>query len=239
LLSGDLHGALDFPEDAHVDNRALAGALRAACGAAGVSLREHCDVRSIVVEQGRARAIVTTEGAINGDFFVLACGAWMNLIAGPGTEDLPVIRPVKGQMAACEPPAGVMLPSSLIWGDGVYLVPRRERLLVGATVEDSGFDTSVSRNACDSLVSAAARIIPAVRDWRVVEMWAGLRPRSADDLPVLGATATAGLYVASGQFRNGILFAPAVADALTVSILSDTSDIGIVAFHPSRFAHSD
>jgi len=237
LLSGDLDGALHVCDDAHVDNRALADALRAACAAAGVSLREQCDVRSILVEGERARGVVTSSGAIPAHLIVLACGAWINLIGGQGTEELPAIKPVKGQMVACEPPANVVLPASLIWGEGVYLVPRHGRLLVGATVEEAGFDISVSHDACERLVSAAARVIPVLRDWPIAEMWAGLRPRSADDLPVLGASAIPGLYIASGQFRNGILFAPAVADAMTASILGEVS-IGVPAFHPSRFSPS-
>jgi glycine oxidase len=238
LLSGDVHGALHVPDDAHVDNRVLAEALLAACIAAGVRMREHCDVRSILVEAGRAHAVIVNDGTIRADVIVLACGAWMNLIGGPGTEDLPGIKPVKGQMVACERPAGVRLPAALIWGEGVYLVPRRGRLLVGATVEDAGFDTSVSREVCERLIGAAARIVSALRDWPVAEMWAGLRPRSADDLPVLGASAIAGLYIASGQFRNGILFAPAVADALTAAILGDVSTTAWTVFDPSRFSHS-
>jgi glycine oxidase len=101
-----------------------------------------------------------------------------------------------------------------------------------------GFDTSVSREACERLIGAAARVIPALGNWRIAEMWAGLRPRSADDLPVLGASAIPGLYIASGQFRNGILFAPAVADALASAILDDLPTAIPAAFHPSRFAHS-
>ena len=83
------------------------------------------------------------------------------------------------------------------------------------------FDTSISREARDSLLGAAARLIPSLAEWRVAEMWAGLRPRTPDDAPVLGATAIDGLYVASGQFRNGILFAPAVADTLCRLILGE------------------
>jgi hypothetical protein len=80
---------------------------------------------------------------------------------------------MKGQMVACEPAADVLLPTALIWGEGVYLVPQRGRLLVGATVEDVGFDTSVSREACERLIGAAARVIPALGNWRIAEMWAG------------------------------------------------------------------
>jgi glycine oxidase len=109
---------------------------------------------------------------------------------------------------------------------------------VGATVEDSGFDTSVDRAARDGLASSAARIIPAAADWPVVEAWAGLRPRSADDAPVLGETDVPGLFVSSGQFRNGILFAPAVAEATASLVLGRPVPFPVDAFHPRRFASS-
>ena len=236
LLSRELHGALSISDDAQVDNRALAEALRAACAVAGVIVREQCRVRSVFLDAGRARGVVTDHGVTISDRVVLACGAWMNLVGGPGTEDLPVIKPVKGQMVACEPPAGMELPRSLVWGSDVYLVPRNGRLFVGASVEDAGFDVSVSNEARDRLMGAAARLIPAVREWTVAEMWAGLRPRSADDLPVLGASAVEGLFIASGQFRNGILFAPAVADLIRGLVLNGNVSAVAEAFRPTRFA---
>jgi len=116
-------------------------------------------------------------------------------------------------------------------------VPRKDRLFIGATVEDASFDLSISREARDSLLAAATRLIPTLDQWRVAEMWAGLRPRTPDDAPVLGATAVAGLHVAGGQFRNGILFAPAVADMLCHLIVDGTRSAPS-AFDPRRFTAS-
>jgi glycine oxidase len=239
LLSPDLLGALHIADDAQVDNRALGDGLRIAAAKAGAAIRELCEVRSLVVHEGRALAVLTADGTHHeADRIVLACGAWMNLIGGTGPEILPPVRPVKGQMVACEPPAGTALPQALIWGEGVYLVPRGGRLFIGATVEHASFDTSVSCEARDWLLGAAARLIPSLVQWRVAEMWAGLRPHTPDDAPVLGATATSGLFVASGQFRNGILFAPAVGDTLRDVILEQASPPGLDAFDPRRFAAS-
>ena len=237
LLSPALFGALHNPDDAQVDNRALSGALSSALKNANVEVREHCEVRSLLVQEGVARALITAEGTIEADRIVLACGAWMNLIGGIGLNDLPPVKPVKGQMAACEPPLGTSLPRSLIWAEDVYLVPRHGRLFIGATVEDASFDISVSREARDSLLGAARRVIPAAAEWRLVEMWSGLRPRTPDDAPVLGAAAIENLYVASGQFRNGILFAPAVADSLSRLILGEGASNEFSAFDPRRFAN--
>jgi len=235
LLSQGLFGALHIADDAQVDNRALAEALYAAAKAAGATLREDCAVRSLVIQNAHVCAVLTSHGPIEADLVVLACGAWANLIGGIGADDLPPVKPVKGQMVACEAPAGTSLPHALIWAEDVYLVPRGDRLFLGATVEDAGFDTSVSRQARDRLLAAAGRLIPALASWRVAEMWAGLRPRTPDDAPVLGATAIGGLYVASGQFRNGILFAPAVADSLRSLVMGETSVPALHAFDPRRF----
>jgi glycine oxidase len=142
------------------------------------------------------------------------------------------------EMAACEAPAATALPQTLIWADDVYLVPRGRRLFIGATVEDASFDTSVSRDARDHLLAAAGRIIPSLAGWRLAEMWAGLRPRTPDDAPVLGATAVDGLFVAGGQFRNGILFAPAVADTICGLILGQPARAEHRAFDPLRFSVS-
>jgi glycine oxidase len=136
-------------------------------------------------------------------------------------------------MIACIPPAGIAMPNALIWSDDVYLVMRGDRLLIGATVEDAGFDTSVERRTCDELLGSAAQLIPSIAGWQPAEFWAGLRPRTPDDAPVLGATDTEGLYVAGGQFRNGILFAPAVAQSMLDILRGDAR--GITAFDPLRF----
>lgn len=238
LLSRSLLGGLFLPHDAQVDNRALSEALRIAVTKAGARLRERSDVRSLVIQDGRVRAAITADGTFEADCIVLACGAWMNRIGGIGADELPPVKPAKGQMVACEPPVGTILPQRPIWAEGVYLVPRTNQLFVGATVEDASFDTSISREARDSLIAAATRLIPVLAEWRVAEMWAGLRPRTPDDAPVLGATAVAGLYVAGGQFRNGILFAPAVADTLC-GLIMDTRPRPIPsAFDPRRFSVS-
>jgi glycine oxidase len=236
LLSADLIGALEIPTDAQVDNRALAEALRIAAERAGARLRERCNAHSLVIADGRARGVTTEEGTREADLVVLACGAWMKLISGLNAEVLPPVRPVKGQMIACEPPAGTDMPKALIWSDDVYLVPRQDRLFIGATVEEAGFDTSVTREARDWLLNAAARVIPSLASWRVTEMWAGLRPRTPDDAPVLGMTHIDRLLVAGGQFRNGILFAPLVAETVSDMILQNDPRADASAFDPKRFA---
>ena len=160
ILSPNIAGGLFVAGDAQVDNRALGEALRTATLKTGAVLRENCAIEALILEHDKAKGIVTSEGNVHADRIVLATGAWLNRIEGlpPGT--LPEMKPIKGQMAAMMPPEGMALPRALIWDDEVYLVPRRDRLLIGATVEDAGFDTSVSVEARDHLLGAARRLIP-------------------------------------------------------------------------------
>jgi glycine/D-amino acid oxidase-like deaminating enzyme len=120
-----------------------------------------------------------------------------------------------------------------VWGNGGYMVPRNDRLLLGATSEEVGFDTSVTEEAATVLSRRARGLMPALAQWEIVEHWAGLRPGSPDGLPMLGRTHVDGLYAATGQYRNGILFAPAIADGLTRIVLEQAPEIA--AFDPRRF----
>ena len=139
-------------------------------------------------------------------------------------------------MLALVPPEGAKLPAHVVWGNGVYLVPRAGRLLIGATLEDAGFDTSLTDEAEDWLSSRAIALMPSVRQWKIDEHWAGLRPGSPDGLPLLGPTTVSNLFVASGQYRNGILFAPSIGDLLSRLVLGHQE--GFEAFDPRRFRAS-
>jgi glycine oxidase len=224
-----------MPDDAQVDNRRTAEALRTVLSRRNIPIHENNEVRGLLITDDRVRGIVCATGTAAADAVIVASGAWLNEFGGAPAE-LPPVAPVKGQMVAVEPPVGTALPKHLLWGDDVYMAPRRGRLLIGATVEDAGFDTSVSAEVCARLVSLAARIIPSLHGWMVTEMWAGLRPRTPDGAPVLGASKIEGLYVAGGQFRNGILFAPAVADAMRQIVLTSQSPPELRSFDPKRFS---
>src|SRR5205814_2197966 len=141
---------------------------------------------------------------------LVAAGAWSGLL-----EDIPV-APVKGEMIAVAPPPGAVLPAPVVWGEGVYCVPRPHlgdagRLLIGATVQEKGFDTAITPEARDQLWGAARRLMPSLKDWTLADHWAGLRPKSPDGLPLLGRSRLDGVFVAGGQYRNGILFTPSIA----------------------------
>lgn len=233
MLTSGILGALWAPKEAQVDSRALGDALATAFRRAGGTLLANEAVLRIEIERGRASAAITPFRRLEADAFVLAAGAWSGLIEGLPDAAVPPVRPVKGEMLALLPPSGIVLPRRVVWGNGVYLVPRKGRLLVGATLEEAGFDTALTRTAADWLSGRALGLMPPLQQWTIDEHWSGLRPGSPDGLPLLGQSAVGGLFIASGQHRNGILFAPLVAEILTRSVLERPSDI--TAFDPRRF----
>jgi len=224
-------GGLWSPHEAHVDNRALGEALAIAFLKAGGVL--NANEAAVTLEPGPA--VRTPYSRYEADAVLVAAGAWSGLL-----EDIPV-GPVKGEMIALAPPPGAVLPAPVVWGEGVYCVPRPHlgengRLLVGATVQEKGFDTATTQEARDQLWDKAKRLMPSLKDWILADHWAGLRPKSPDGLPLLGPTLTDGVFVAGGQYRNGILFAPAIAQEMADIILGKGAVIP--DFDPRRFSRS-
>ena len=232
MLAEDLPGGSWVAEEAQADSRALGEALTIAFLKAGGTVLPNEAVVTVEQKGGAATALLTPYGRYHADAFVIAAGAWA------GQLDIPVapvpIAPVKGEMIALAPPPGMALPGPMIWGNGVYLVPRPDRLLVGATVQEAGFDTSLTVEARDGLRARAERLIPSLRQWSLAEHWAGLRPKSRDGLPLLGPAHSRNLFIAGGQFRNGILFAPAIAQMMADLVLGKGQIIP--DFDPRRFA---
>jgi glycine oxidase len=236
MLKPDIAGALFDTDDAMVDNRAVGLALARAFVRAGGVLSSNEAVVRVEMEGDKAIGALTPFSHHHADAFVLAAGAWTSQIAGLPPHVMPPVIPVKGEMIALAPPEGVAVPSHIIWGNGIYIVPRIRRLFVGATSARNGFDTSPTDEAEDWLFSRATEVLSPLDDWEISEHWTGLRPGSPDDLPLLGATAVANLFVASGQYRNGILFAPAIAEAMCSLVLGRSPSFDIRVFDPRRFA---
>lgn len=236
-LAGKIAGALFSPEDHQVDNRKLALALRIAAEAAGAEIREHCPVKEIIVQGGQARGVMLEDGTtVTADIVVLAAGAWSRTIGGLPPDRRPPVRPVKGQMLALRMDAAAPLLSHVLWAPGAYMVPRRDgRLIVGGTVEEKGFDDTITAGGLLTLLEAAWRAVPAVEELPVDEIWVGHRPGSRDDAPILGPGPLDGLFYATGHHRNGILLAPVTADAMAHLILDDIVDPAIKPFGLERF----
>lgn len=235
-LSSELTGALWIGDEAKVDNRALGFALAVAFERAGGSLSLNETVIRFELRDGRIQGVRTPFALHEADCYVLAAGAWTGRIEGLPAAALPPVIPAKGEMLAFAPPGGEILPRVSIADDDIYMVAQRGRLLAGATVERVGFDSSPTEAAAEWLLDRARRLVPCLSDWPCVEHWAGLRPGSPDDLPIVGRSSLDGLFVASGQFRNGILYAPAIADAVCALVLGKDPPIDIGAFDPRRFA---
>jgi len=229
LLTGEYAGALWAEREAHVDNRSLGYGLALAFRAAGGKLIVNEAVVRIERRGGRAAVAHTPYAFHHADIFVLAAGAWSGMIE----PELVPVAPVKGEMIALAPPDGIDPPVPYILADGVYAVPRGRLLLLGATVEDAGFNTHLTHHAAALLRSRAEAVMPGLRDWSLVDHWAGLRPRAPDGLPLLGPTRLEGLYVAGGQYRNGILFTPAIARMMADLVMGRGE--AIPAFDPRRF----
>ena len=236
-LAGKLAGAVFSPEDTQVDNRKLVAALRLAAEAAGAIVNEYRAVKAISSRGGRAEGIVLADGTkVAADKVVLAAGAWARSIEGLEPELRPPVRPIKGQMLALRMDPAAPLLSHVLWAPGAYLVPRRDgRLLVGATVEEKGYDASLTAGGILSLLEAAWRAVPAIEELPIDEMWVGHRPGSRDDAPILGAGPLDGLVYATGHHRNGILLAPITADTIARLALDGVVDAAIRPFGIERF----
>ena len=233
-----LAGAVFSPQDHQVDNRKLTAALRIAAQGAGAVMREHEGVDSLAVGRGRAAGVRLRSGTEwPADIVVLAAGAWSRSILGIPAPLRPPVRPVKGQMLALRMDPAEPLLNHVIWAPNVYLVPRRDgRLIVGATVEEKGFDQSLTAGGILALLEAAWRVVPAIEELPIDEMWVGHRPGSRDDAPVLGPGPLDGLVYATGHHRNGILLAPVTADAIARLVLDREIDAAIRPFGIARFA---
>ncbi|ADB49206.1 glycine oxidase ThiO [Conexibacter woesei] len=238
-LAPTLRLALDVPDDHAVDPRALALALAAALRAAGGDLRTGAAVQRIDTSAGDSRVSgVTLAGGerIAAEHVVVAAGAWTQQLAGlPGDACVPV-RPVKGQILRLRDPAGPGLFTRVLRMDPGYLVPRGDgRYVLGATMEERGYDTDVTAGGVFELLRDASELVPGISELILEELEAGLRPGTPDNAPALGPGALAGLHWAAGHHRNGILLAPVTADLLLASLLGDPLGELAAPFTPTRF----
>jgi glycine oxidase len=236
-LCAGIAAAVHSPGDHQVDNRKLVLALKQAAVRAGITLRENCPVASLAVEDSHVRGVHLDDGVfVDADVVVLAAGAWSREIGGLPEDVLPPVRPVKGQMLAVQMDPAAPLLSHVLWAPKAYLVPRADgRLLIGATVEEQGFDESLTAGGLLALLEGAWRVLPGIEELPVAETWVGFRPTSRDDAPILGPTAIEGLVLATGHHRNGILLAPVTADLMSSYVLTGEVPAAAAPFGIARF----
>lgn len=231
-LSPEVRSAVLIRDDHRADNVAMHAALERAATLAGARFIP-ARVSAVLSAGGRVSGVVADGAAQNADVVVLAAGAWAGTIDGL-PRALPV-RPVRGQMLALRP-ARPLFERTLASAHG-YMVPRLDgRVIIGSTMEEAGFDASTTPEALAGLRAAALRLVPALADAVHAGTWAGLRPATPDGLPLLGADPElAGLFHATGHFRNGILLTPVTADAIAAVVSGDV-DVDLTPFSPARFA---
>jgi len=223
-----------YLKERSVDPRALtAAALKTAINR-GVDFSSGDAVTAVMFSDGQVRGVTTTKTSFLASRVVNCAGAWSAQIASGQISPFPT-RPVKGQMLCLVMPHRELL-RHVIRSPQVYLIPRSDgRLLVGATVEEAGFDKRTDPAIIQRLHQAALRLVPQLKDARILEDWAGLRPGTPDDLPILGPTATPGYYVATGHFRDGILLTPITAQVMAEVIEGGQPEHDLTPFSPSRF----
>ena len=233
-LAPSIRGALWLPDDHQVDNRMLMEALGQAARRSGVGFVEQ------PVDRVEATSVTTADGTrLHADVVVVATGAWTPPVS---TDEHPgglPVRPIKGQIIRVEATPDAVMPTRTVWGFDVYVVPRAHgEIVIGATVEERGFDTSVTVGAVHELLRDAWQLVPGLSEARFVEAAAGLRPGTPDNLPIIGRVGADGPVVAVGHFRHGILLAPVTAD-LVVGLVDGSLDAGdralLAPFAPERF----
>ncbi len=232
--------AIESPDDHSVDPRLVLEALRKACEIAGVSIREHAQVRSVELDGAGARVtglVVPGGEHVRAGQVVLAAGAWTGQIEGlPGNAQIPV-RPVKGQILRLRDPAGPGLLKRVVRFEGGYLVPRADgRYALGATVEEKGFELSPTAGGVHELLRDASELVPGIDELQIEELSVGLRPGTPDNAPAIGGGALEGLVWATGHHRNGILLAPLTAELVAATLTGEPQAPLAAACQPDRFA---
>jgi glycine oxidase len=233
--------ALEAPEDHSVDPRRVLVALRRACERVGVQLRERAPVTRVECDQTSARVTGVALGdgeLVSADHVVLAAGAWTSQIEGLPEHARVSVRPVKGQILRLRDPAGPGLLARVVRFEGGYLVPRADgRYLLGATVEERGFEEQATAGGVYQLLREAHELLPGISELQIEELCVGLRPGTPDNVPVIGPGAFAGLTWATGHHRNGILLAPLTAELVLRSLLGEQAGSPLLSVcDPARFA---
>jgi glycine oxidase len=239
MLAPSVRGGLLAESDGSVDPRRLTAALLTAVAHAGVTLvRER--VTRLLVDGDRAAGVRTEDGAeLRADQVVLAAGARTHRIEGLPPDVVPPVRPVKGQILRLRTrvPFLTRPTRGLVRGSSVYLVPRADgEIVVGATQEEMGYDTTVTAGGLWELLRDARELVPGITELEFTEVCAGLRPGSPDNAPILGPAALPGLLLATGHFRNGVLLTPITGEVMAEMLATGTVPKLAEAFLPDRFA---
>ena len=238
-ISTTVAGALRFPLDIQVENRRLLSALANSVEKLGVKIISETNVEALTIQRNRLTGLQTASGVLRCSVVVVAAGTWTSFIkfsSEPSTarEHGLHIEPVRGQMVCLA--AKPQLTRHVIYSPRGYIVPRRDgRLLAGSTSELASFTKQITAGGISSILINAQEIAPGISKLPITDSWAGLRPRAADGLPVLGACGEIeGLFYATGHYRNGILLAPITGELIAEAIVDGTVSPLLAPFTPNR-----
>ena len=231
-LGEGIRRGLVLPRDHWVDNERLTEAVLEAARRLGVTIHAHATVCGLNARNHRIESVKTDTAAFSAAEFVLAAGCWSGVVAASAGLEVTTV-PCRGQIVELEAPSDLPM---VVRAGHYYLVPRaRRRILVGTTAEYVGFEKAVTAEGLASILSAALRLAPFLCKLRFRRAWAGLRPDTADHLPILGRGALENLTLATGHFRNGILLAPVTARLIADLVARGTIPPELEAFRPERF----
>lgn len=231
-LSDELEAAVLRPEEASIDNRLLTAAIFEAARRSGAEIFPASGVKGIWREGACCRGLLLENEKVETQWTVIAAGCFSATIEG--VSAYAPVKPAKGQMIALR--ADELRIERVLWSENIYLVPRNDgRILAGATVEYVGFDKRVTAGGVEKILAGAFELVPGLKDARIEETWAGLRPDSADHLPILGPADLEGLVMATGHFRSGILLTPVTASLVREWITEQKVSLDWDRFSPMRF----
>ncbi len=242
VLATSVRGGMHVADDHQVDPRRLLEALGTACERAGVETIA-ATVNEVAAGQGDAVCSLglASHQSVKAGQVVVATGSWTPRVGGIPPGITRAVRPVKGQLLRMR--AGtqaVPLERTLrcvVRGQSIYLIPRADgRVLVGATVEEMGYDTAVTAGGVYDLLRDATQVVPGLKEFELEEVATGLRPGSVDNAPLIGKYEMPGAIIASGHYRNGILLAPVTAAIVAEIVETGQAPPIAAAFAPTRFA---
>lgn len=236
-LAPSIAGGVSAPSESSVDPRRLALAMAGATEAAGGELRFGTEVAACIFDGSALTGVRTSDGdELRARSVVVAAGAWSGGLGWLPREARPPVRPVKGEILELRSPDGPLACTRILASERVYLVPRSDgRLIAGATVEDRGFEETVSAGGVHELLREAYRLLPDVAEMEFVDAAAGLRPATPDNLPIIGRSAMEGLILATGHYRNGVLLAPLTGQAVAKLLAGEVPPEEIADAQPQRF----
>jgi glycine oxidase len=221
-------------EERSVDPRALTSAVLKACLHRGIEVSSGEQVSSVNISDSRVSGVITQKTAYSAPVVVNCAGAW----SGQFPPHRCPTRPVRGQMLAVVPRRQLL--RHVLRSPEIYLVPRSDgRVLIGASLEEVGYDKRVVPETIQQMHRQAVKLIPILKEARILEDWAGLRPGTPDALPILGPTRTPGYYVATGHYRDGILLTPITAQVMAQVITGESPCLDLSSFAPERFFQKD